>query len=123
MSGDAEIEDLEISDGGSENEYSDHEHEPDVVKEEDDHTEMAEQRFRPGEVDENGKVVGLIAKPKAEPKDPLRPRRKKARRACFACQRAHLTCGMFVSAGIYILLHRSLASPHHLFVDSSLTLF
>ena len=30
-------------------------------------------------------------------KDPLRPRRKKARRACFACQRAHLTCGMFMS--------------------------
>lgn len=27
-------------------------------------------------------------------KDPNRPRRKKARRACFACQRAHLTCGM-----------------------------
>ena len=27
-------------------------------------------------------------------KDPLRPRRKKARRACFACQRAHLTCRM-----------------------------
>lgn len=27
-------------------------------------------------------------------KDPLRPRRKKARRACYACQRAHLTCGM-----------------------------
>ena len=26
-------------------------------------------------------------------KDPLRPRRKKARRACYACQRAHLTCG------------------------------
>ena len=26
-------------------------------------------------------------------KDPARPRRKKARRACFACQRAHLTCG------------------------------
>ncbi|KAH7119773.1 transcription activator of gluconeogenesis [Dendryphion nanum] len=26
-------------------------------------------------------------------KDPLRPRRKKARRACLACQRAHLTCG------------------------------
>ncbi|QDS71981.1 hypothetical protein FKW77_001462 [Venturia effusa] len=30
---------------------------------------------------------------KPNPKDPLRPRRKKARRACFACQRAHLTCG------------------------------
>lgn len=27
-------------------------------------------------------------------KDPLRPRRKKARRACYACQKAHLTCGM-----------------------------
>ena len=27
-------------------------------------------------------------------KDPSRPRRKKARRACLACQRAHLTCGM-----------------------------
>lgn len=28
-------------------------------------------------------------------KDPNRPRRKKARRACYACQRAHLTCGMY----------------------------
>lgn len=27
-------------------------------------------------------------------KDPMRPRRKKARRACYACQRAHLTCGL-----------------------------
>ncbi|KAB8345923.1 hypothetical protein FH972_022976 [Carpinus fangiana] len=26
-------------------------------------------------------------------KDPSRPKRKKARRACHACQRAHLTCG------------------------------
>lgn len=32
-------------------------------------------------------------KPASNVKDPLRPRRKKARRACFACQRAHLTCG------------------------------
>jgi hypothetical protein len=31
---------------------------------------------------------------KANSKDPTRPRRKKARRACFACQRAHLTCGL-----------------------------
>ncbi|KAI7110413.1 hypothetical protein KC339_g62 [Hortaea werneckii] len=30
---------------------------------------------------------------KSNSKDPSRPRRKKARRACFACQRAHLTCG------------------------------
>lgn len=28
-------------------------------------------------------------------KDPSRPRRKKARRACLACQRAHLTCGTY----------------------------
>jgi hypothetical protein len=38
------------------------------------------------------------AKPaKSNAKDPNRPRRKKARRACFACQRAHLTCGKRVS--------------------------
>ncbi|KAI5255254.1 hypothetical protein E4T42_01974 [Aureobasidium subglaciale] len=30
---------------------------------------------------------------RANAKDPSRPRRKKARRACYACQRAHLTCG------------------------------
>ena len=36
-------------------------------------------------------VNGQAKKPNA--KDPLRPRRKKARRACYACQRAHLTCG------------------------------
>jgi hypothetical protein len=34
---------------------------------------------------------------KPNPKDPSRPRRKKARRACFACQRAHLTCGTLSS--------------------------
>ncbi|KAL2403949.1 Transcription activator of gluconeogenesis [Exophiala dermatitidis] len=31
--------------------------------------------------------------PSTNAKDPSRPRRKKARRACYACQRAHLTCG------------------------------
>jgi len=94
MSGDTEIDDPEISDGASENDYSDHDQE--IGKEEDDNTEMAEQKFRP-DSDENGKIVGstVTAKPKLDPKDPLRPRRKKARRACFACQRAHLTCGMF----------------------------
>ncbi|KAG9203146.1 Transcriptional regulator of nonfermentable carbon utilization [Epicoccum nigrum] len=40
-----------------------------------------------GEKDSNGQPN------KSNAKDPLRPRRKKARRACFACQRAHLTCG------------------------------
>lgn len=38
----------------------------------------------------NGKPAASNAK------DPNRPRRKKARRACFACQRAHLTCGMYL---------------------------
>lgn len=33
---------------------------------------------------------------KSNAKDPTRPRRKKARRACFACQRAHLTCGKYL---------------------------
>ena len=36
-------------------------------------------------------------KPASNAKDPLRPRRKKARRACLACQRAHLTCGQYQS--------------------------
>lgn len=39
-----------------------------------------------------GRSGGEVKK-KYDPKDPFRPRRKKARRACFACQRAHLTCG------------------------------
>ncbi|RAL62558.1 hypothetical protein DID88_004408 [Monilinia fructigena] len=78
MSGETEIDDPEVSDGASENDYSDHEQELDTGR------------------DENGNTVGATAtatKPKFDPKDPLRPRRKKARRACFACQRAHLTCG------------------------------
>ncbi|EDN99439.1 hypothetical protein SS1G_02293 [Sclerotinia sclerotiorum 1980 UF-70] len=95
MSGETEIDDPEVSDGASENDYSDHEQELDVVGKEDDNQEMAEQKVRP-DGDENGNTVGAAAtatKPKFDPKDPLRPRRKKARRACFACQRAHLTCG------------------------------
>lgn len=42
----------------------------------------------PAQADGNGQ--------KKNAKDPGRPRRKKARRACFACQRAHLTCGTFL---------------------------
>jgi hypothetical protein len=94
MSGDTEIDDPDVSDGASENEYSDHEQE--LGREEDDNTDMAEQKFGPD--NENGKAGGstVATKPKLDPKDPLRPRRKKARRACFACQRAHLTCGMLI---------------------------
>lgn len=97
MSGDTEIEELEVSEGPSEHEYSDHEHDHDseALKDDDDHHDMAGHNHGSGEVDENGKAVGASVKPKADAKDPLRPRRKKARRACFACQRAHLTCGMF----------------------------
>ena len=52
----------------------------------------AEQKTEPrsGEHSPETKPNGTT-KPNA--KDPTRPRRKKARRACFACQRAHLTCG------------------------------
>jgi hypothetical protein len=95
MSGDIEIDDPDVSEGASENEYSDNEHE--VGREEDD------MKFRPD--DENGKVGGstVVTKPKLDPKDPLRPRRKKARRACFACQRAHLTCGKYIYVSISVL--------------------
>ena len=96
MSGDIEIDDPDVSDGDSENEYSDHE----IGREEDENTDMVEQKFVPDD-EENGTAGESIvtAKPKLDPKDPLRPRRKKARRACFACQRAHLTCGKFIYVG------------------------
>ncbi|KAK3941626.1 hypothetical protein QBC46DRAFT_258134 [Diplogelasinospora grovesii] len=68
----------------SENEYDDADAH---IKDEDD--KMADQNAASGGVDANGEPI----KKKYDPKDPLRPRRKKARRACFACQRAHLTCG------------------------------
>lgn len=84
-------DDAEISDAASEND-SEHENEPEVVdKDEEEGADMAQQKFEPD--DENGSSA-MATKPKLDPKDPLRPRRKKARRACFACQRAHLTCGM-----------------------------
>lgn len=43
-----------------------------------------------------GVKMGNGQKSASSSKDPSRPRRKKARRACFACQRAHLTCGMSI---------------------------
>lgn len=67
----------------SENEYDETEQ---LVKDEDE--KMSDQRLTSEGADTSGE-----AKKKFDPKDPLRPRRKKARRACFACQRAHLTCG------------------------------
>jgi hypothetical protein len=57
---------------------------------------MAEEKIERASTDEISPArTGPETKPppKSNPKDPSRPRRKKARRACFACQRAHLTCG------------------------------
>ncbi|KAJ9640354.1 Transcriptional regulator of nonfermentable carbon utilization [Coniosporium tulheliwenetii] len=57
--------------------------------------DMAEQKEPRAENEESSPAQASNGeKPKSSnAKDPLRPRRKKARRACFACQRAHLTCG------------------------------
>ncbi|KAL1842652.1 hypothetical protein VTJ49DRAFT_4563 [Mycothermus thermophilus] len=67
----------------SDNEYGDaDQHTKDQDKKMVDQSAASEAANASGEV-----------KKKYDPKDPLRPRRKKARRACFACQRAHLTCG------------------------------
>ncbi|KAL9576113.1 MAG: hypothetical protein Q9212_007376 [Teloschistes hypoglaucus] len=66
---------------------------PDDSGDADTAAEMAEQ------ADSNGKLVNQARPPNGQnktassAKDPTRPRRKKARRACHACQRAHLTCG------------------------------
>jgi hypothetical protein len=74
----------EVSDPMSENE---NEYDDDTLLREDD-DKMAEHASSDNGTENTGEV-----KKKYDPKDPLRPRRKKARRACFACQRAHLTCG------------------------------
>ena len=97
------MDDPEISDGASDNEYSDHE--LDIEKDDEDNTDMAEQKSG-ADTDGNGKGLGsaAAAKPKLDPKDPLRPRRKKARRACFACQRAHLTCGTLFYSTLFSAL-------------------
>ena len=75
----------ESSDVASENEYDEAEN---STHEQDDEMNANDHPHDGGDGNVQAK------KPKLDPKDPLRPRRKKARRACFACQRAHLTCGM-----------------------------
>lgn len=84
MPDDNEVE--ESSDVASENDYDD----ADNSNENDDDTMGNDQTYLK---QEDGDGAAPAKKPKLDPKDPLRPRRKKARRACFACQRAHLTCG------------------------------
>lgn len=69
---------------------------------------MAEEKLERASTEEKSPAhgSGSESKPaaKSNAKDPNRPRRKKARRACFACQRAHLTCGMWRSVMINDLL-------------------
>ena len=55
--------------------------------------EMVGQQEHEGEGGGLGQSGNGQPKSASSAKDPLRPRRKKARRACYACQRAHLTCG------------------------------
>ncbi|KAK5140824.1 hypothetical protein LTR04_002836, partial [Oleoguttula sp. CCFEE 6159] len=59
-----------------------------------DMSERQEQRAAGDEKSPIDASNGNGQKSSSNAKDPLRPRRKKARRACLACQRAHLTCGM-----------------------------
>ncbi|MCJ1374849.1 Transcriptional regulator of nonfermentable carbon utilization [Loxospora ochrophaea] len=55
--------------------------------------EMAMQPDHEAKASSQGQSSNGNTKTASNAKDPLRPRRKKARRACYACQRAHLTCG------------------------------
>ncbi|KAI0477473.1 transcription factor [Xylariaceae sp. FL0804] len=87
MPDDVEADGTEVSDVMSENDNDVDDIAGPPVKSEDD--KMADQQTSP----EAGSETPGEVKKKYDPKDPHRPRRKKARRACFACQRAHLTCG------------------------------
>lgn len=97
-------EDMGIVEGEVSGAMSDSDNEYDELEaHKDDDDKMAEQN---ASSDANGD------KKKYNPKDPTRPRRKKARRACFACQRAHLTCGkpdphthIFRAGHCIIILH------------------
>lgn len=67
---------------------------------EDDSGNMAEEKVERASTDEKSPAHASNSNAqssKSNAKDPSRPRRKKARRACFACQRAHLTCGKSLS--------------------------
>jgi hypothetical protein len=65
----------------------------DVMSENEDETETFLKEEDEKMTDQSTTESTTEVKKKYDPKDPMRPRRKKARRACFACQRAHLTCG------------------------------
>ncbi|EFX01023.1 c6 zinc finger domain containing protein [Grosmannia clavigera kw1407] len=97
----------ELSDALSENEYDDvhlqllgerddHEDHTDDHQDDDhDYDSAMDKRTDSKSIKTEAGLESTAPEPKKkyDPKDPLRPRRKKARRACYACQRAHLTCG------------------------------
>ncbi len=95
-----------MSPGGDDNDASPS---PDSCEHDQDGIEMTEQKHGRSSADPSHAHAHAKGGDKkiTDPKDPLRPRRKKARRACFACQRAHLTCGMFFS----VLLLSSVLLP------------
>ena len=70
--------------------------------------DMAEHPDFAGKTAPQSKPGNGQAKTASNAKDPLRPRRKKARRACYACQRAHLTCGKHTKLDIRSLFNSRL---------------
>lgn len=61
-----------------------------------DGEDMAEEKQLKSEPeDESSSQTHPVNGTKPNPKDPNRQKRKKARRACLACQRAHLTCSTY----------------------------
>ena len=76
----SDAEDVSASEPGSEDESG--------IMAEDKHDRDSTEEKSPDQGNKDNKTTT-----KSNAKDPSRPRRKKARRACFACQRAHLTCG------------------------------
>ena len=85
--------------------------------------DMAEQQGQGASQGQAGRKTGAAQNgtKAANAKDPLRPRRKKAKRACFACQRAHLTCGMYILSFPCLLQRRSSPSHEHLHAHRSRT--
>ena len=78
-----------------------------------DGSDMAEQKLdQHGDDASPSQKNGNGTKPASNAKDPLRPRRKKARRACFACQRAHLTCGKCCNSLLILKIVLDMAPEH-----------
>ena len=65
--------------------------------------DMADNEVQQDHMNASEEVGKVMETKKINLKDPSRPRRKKARRACFACQRAHLTCGKSPTCGMNLL--------------------